>query len=315
MNNFIRYWNKNRKEIIKIIAIIAVIIIFIQLLNNLLKDTVEGSDTEKTSTIDIQKPTQSVITGEEVSEQLTEKNTNLIKEFVNYCNSKEVQKAYNLLSDDCKAEFENNINLFISNYYNKIFETEKTYSLELWISTSNTYTYRIKYYEDNLLATGGSTMNKNIEDYITIVEKNNESKININGLIKVEEINKSETVSNVEIIINSRKIYKNYETYNISVKNNTSKSILLSDGNNNKDICLVDKNDVEYLSFLNEIYSDKLYINPNQKLDIDINFNKIHDIYRIINKIKFDNIILNAQEYTNDSENVEKEQISITIDI
>ena len=171
MNKFIRYWNQNRNDIIKLIAIIAFIIIIIQLLNKMLVNSNKNkTEIQNETTIkDVKKPTQSVITGQKVSKAQTEENTNVIEQFVNNCNNREFEKAYALLSDECKAEFNNDINLFKSNYYNKIFDKAKTYSLELWLISQDTYTYQIKYYENNLLATGGSSMNNNIEDYMTIV--------------------------------------------------------------------------------------------------------------------------------------------------
>lgn len=306
MNKFIRYWNQNRKKIIIIIAVIAFIIILIQIINSILAN---GAKTEINSERkDKTKPSQSVITGGEVPERITDNNTETIKQFVNYCNNKEYEKAYNLLSDDCKAEYNNNINLFINSYYKTVFTNQKTYNLELWLNENNTYTYKITYVENNLLATGGTNINNNIEDYITIIKQNNENKININGFIKKVDINRTQTANNIEIIINSKKVYKSYETYNITIKNSTSKNILVSERKDNSDICLVDKNDVEYQSFLDEITTENLSVKPGQEKNITIRFNKLYDLYRTIEKMQFKNIIT-------DTESPNKEKISIAVNV
>lgn len=313
MKNFIRYWNQNRKKIIIIISIIAFIIILIQTINYLFKTMTKEHST--TTNGDKTKPIQSVITGKEVSESKTDENVKTINDFVIYCNNKEYENAYNLLTDDCKEEFNNNINVFIQTYVAKIFTNSKTYELDLWLTEENIYTYQINLYEDNLLATGGSSINSNIQDYITVVNQNNENKININGFIQKKSINKSKDVNGINIAINSKKVYKNYETYNITVKNQTDKTILLSRKQNSKDICLIDNNNVEYNSFLNEISNENLILNAKYEKSVNIRFNKIYDLYRKIEKVKFNNIILDYEKYLKDSNenNIEKVEIEISI--
>ena len=313
MNKLVRYWNQNRGKIIITIAIIAFIIILIQIVNSIL----ENSETKgnENATVDYTKPVQSVITGEVVSEERTMENTNIIKEFVDYCNQKEYQKAYELLTEDCKKEFSNNINTFINNYYKKVFTTKKTYSLELWLNVSNSYTYKIKYYQDNLLETGASNLNQNIEDYITIIYENNEERISINGFIQAKTINKSQKLNDIEIMINSKKVYQNYETYNITIRNFSNKTILISDGNNNEDIYLLDRRDVKYSSFINEIPVDNLSLKSGYEKSINIKFNKMYATYRTIEKIEFNNIILDEEKYSSEAnkENIETIKMSIEL--
>lgn len=313
MNKFIRYWNQNRRKIIIIVAIIAFFIILIQITNSFLKNS--NNDTTQKNQIDKSKPIQSIITGETISEEKTDTNVNLIKEFIDYGNSKQYQQAYELLSDDCKAEFNNDVNIFITNYGNKVFETNKTYKLELWLTASNLYTYQVTYYEDNLLATGGSNINKNIQDYITIEIKGEEEKLNINGFITKKEINKSAKTDDIEIVVNSKKVYKSYEKYNITINNYSDKTILLSEGQNGKDICLLDKNEVNYNSYINEIINSELIVESKSQKDINIKFNKIYNVYREIEKLKFDNIIADYDYYTNNksAEDIKKVEIEVEI--
>lgn len=296
MGKIIRYWNQNRKQIIIVIAIVAFIIILLQVINNLLKPNNNYTNNINQSKVtDLQKPTQSIISGQSITETVTKDNTEIIKNLVDYCNNNQTQKAYELLSDDCKEEFNNNINTFINDYYNKIFATKKTYSLELWLSEAGSYTYKITYYEDNLLATGGVTTNNNFEDYITIINQNGERKLNINGFIKKQEINKSQTANNIQITIKSKKVYRSYETYKVAIKNNNTNTISISDGENSEDICLLDKNDTKYVAFLHEISNYNLILNSNRETELDIAFNKIYSPYRVIEKMQFSNICLNQE--------------------
>ena len=164
------------------------------------------------------------------------------------------------------------------------------------MSELNNYTYQIKYYEDNLLSTGGSNLENSIQDYITVINQNGEEKININGFIKKQNINKSLESNGLTIVINYGKIYKDYEIYNVTIKNNNSNSITISDGNNDKDICLLDKNDTKYPCFLNEFAKYMLSIKAGQEWNSDIRFNKIYDTDRIIDKVQFNNIKVGDNE-------------------
>ena len=308
MNKIIRYWNQNRKQIIIVIAIIAFIIIMLRVINNLAKQINNGNNSiNSTSKVtDLQKPTKSTITGQSVPELTTKENTDIIKNFVDYCNNNQTQKSYELLSNDCKEEFNNNINVFINDYYNKIFQTKKTYNLELLYTESGSYTYKITYYENNLLATGGTSINDNFEDYITIINQDSERKLNINNFIKKQEINKTQTINNIEITVKNKKVYRSYEQYKIAIKNSNSTSIVLSDGKNNEDICLLDKNDTKYVALLHEIPEYNLSLGAGRTIELNISFNKIYAPTRVIEKIQFGNITINQETNT---------KISITIKI
>lgn len=300
MIKLLRYWNQNKRKIIITIAVIAFVFILIRVANEIVKaqnssKTNNNENINQSKVTDLQKPTQSIISGQSITETVTKDNTEIIKNLVDYCNNNQTQKAYELLSDDCKEEFNNNINTFINDYYNKIFATKKTYSLELWLSESGSYTYKITYYEDNLLATGGVTINNNFEDYITIINQNGERKLNINGFIKKQEINKLQTANNIQITIKSKKVYRSYETYKVAIKNNNTNTISISDGENSEDICLLDKNDTKYVAFLHEISNYNLILNSNRETELDIAFNKIYSPYRVIEKMQFSNICLNQE--------------------
>ena len=314
MNRFIRYFNQNRKKIIIGMAIIAFIIIIIRVIDSIYANI--NKNTNNNVIKNSLEPTKSIITGENVSENTTNENKKEIEKFVNYCNNKKYEDAYNLLTEDCKSEYSNDSNIFKHNYVEKVFKTPKTYGIELWLTNNSEYTYRIIFYEDNLLATGGQNLKNNYEDYITVTNKNNEKKLSINGFIKEENINKSKIESNVEIIINSKLIYNSYEKYNLTVNNKTGKTIILSVSNNNEDICIIDDNNVVYNGILSEISQDLLIIRPNSSRNLNIRFEKIYNTYsRKINKIKFKNIIMDYEGYIQNTNETNIEKVEIEIDI
>lgn len=315
MNRFIRYWNQNRKKIIITVAIIAFIIIIIRIINGLYAQ-LNNKKTIQNKANDTLEPTKSIITGEIISEEVTKVNTNEVENFVNYCNNKEYSKAYELLTDDCKAEYGNDINNFIQQYIKKIFSKDRTYEIELWLVKNNEYTYRVTFYENNILASGGSNISKNFEDYVTITNREGITKISIDCFIRKENIKKSIDKNNIEIIVNNKKVYTNYEVYNITVKNKTSNNIMLANISNNEDICLIDEKKVKYEFIQNGTTQEDLVLNTMQEKNLNIRFSKIYSTYsREIEEIEFNNIISDYERYKKDSkdETIQKYVIGVTI--
>ena len=73
----------------------------------------------------------------------------------------------------------------------KYLPSPMTYQLELWYAAASTYTYRITYFSDNLLATGNATPTNTKDDYITIISSRDGDKLNINNFVEKEEVNNS----------------------------------------------------------------------------------------------------------------------------
>ena len=315
MNRFIRYFNQNRVKIIIAILIVAFIIILIQAINNILKEMQTEEEPTEPVIQDSSRPVESVITGEELTEETTDNNLNVIGQFVGFCNNQEYENAYNLLSQDCKDAVYSTLNSFVTDYCNKVFTTNMSYNLELWYNASNAYTYRILYFENNILSTGNINPTNNIEDFITVTESEDGYKLNINNFIERETINKSQNIEGTEITItiNDRYIYRSYERYTITVRNNTDKTILLSEGTNGNDICLVDSNEVEYDSIINEVSLANLELTPGVERTLDIRFYKMYNLYRTINSISFKNIILDKNTFEQDAENTQRLNINIDI--
>lgn len=313
MNKLLKYWNANKRKILITIGVIVLIFVCIQIANQIVRQQNLSKQNEQ-NTInkvhDIKKPTQTVITEQKLSTKTIENNTQLIEEFVNACNEQNIEQAYSMLSEDCQEEFD--LNSFNTMYLQKIFTSLKEYRLEAWISEQNSTTYKITYFEGNLLATGGIQNETNIEDYITIVSQKGENRININSLIRVEKINKTKVLNNIEMTINSRKVYKDYEMFSIAVKNNTEKTILLSSGSN-YNICLIGENDTKYPAFLNEMLDTSLEVQARQQKEIEIRFSKIYNPYRTIKQIEFNNIILDKEKHIQNATNENSGIITMTI--
>ena len=316
VNNLIRNIRQNKKRIIIIIAMFAGIVLIVQVLNGIAKGILENRSTveDKTNmnTSSIYQPNKTILSNTTVNNISAKENTEIIDNFINYCNNGEIENAYNLLTDECKENLFNNVNSFKKNYYNKIFKEKKEYNLQSWITYSDRYTYKVRFTE-NLLATGNSNSNS-IEDYITIINSEDRLGLNINYYIGREYLNSENKINNNIIKITYRDIYKDKEVYGVKVTNNLDNDILLDSLNTTTGIQLLGDNNVEYQVLINELsILDVTVPTKNTKL-IKIKFSKEYNPRRKANKIIFSDIILDAEKHMSDPDN-EENKTSINIEI
>lgn len=284
----------------KILAIIVAIILFFSVLtaiNQLAKEKLEMNN--ETSSIsqnsNLYKPEQTVLSGTTVGKEQQEKNEKLIDNFIKYCKNGNVQEAYNLLSDECKEQiFLSDINNFSNNYIKKIFSKDKIYSIQSWINGIGN-TYKIKFTED-ILATGNVQASA-IEDYYTIVRKDNEYKLNISNYIGRTTVNKTGQKENIKITIISKDIYKDYIIYNFMIQNNTNSNIMIDSKEHIDSTYLKNESDNKYPAYIYEIEDSRLIVNAQTSKKISIRFNKTYFNKLQMTALVFDDVIANVEEY------------------
>lgn len=313
MNNMIRFWNQNRKGIIASVIVIVFLIVIVQILNEITKKQMNEKQ-EKTENLRIEEmnlPSRSIITGEKVSIEATKTNTSLIKEFVNMCNNKEIDNAYELLTDDCKEANFPTKQLFIENYYNLIFLNKQNFDIENYYNDSEIYTYKIKYYVDSLST--GNISNNSYTDYITVNEMSNKGKLNISNFIKKEKIDSYEEKDGIKITVVSKNIYLNYEKYNVIVENKTGKEIMINTNEKRETINIQTQNGIKYGANMTDISNNLLKIEPYMSRNYIMRFNKNYNPDIDIDSVNFEDIVsdYNRDIYTPE----DKERIKIKINI
>lgn len=306
MNRIRRFFNQNRRTIFVVIIFIVFFIIIIQLLNK----QAEKSLKEQKAIANIQtesKPNKSAISGYETNENIYATYKNIISNFVEYCNNKEVQKAYELISTDCKEELYPTVQDFKESYYDKIFKNKRTFSMQNW----DGQIYIVRYTED-ILASGKVNGNTTIQDYVTIISENSQLKLNINSYIGKEIINKEENQNNIKIKIVQKRSYMDYEIYDFEVENNSGNIIILDTLINSNSTYLTDANGTNHYSINNEITKESLMVKNKYKNNISIKFDNPYISDRKIKSVTFGEIaVYNAK---NISEDLEK-TINYTIEI
>lgn len=301
MYKLIRFYNQNRKKILKTILIIVFIIGGIQLLNYFSKtntnsnygNTEQNSNKNKIAQELISD--KSPISGQSISSSKLKNDTEIIKDFIEKCNNKDINSAYELLTEECKELMFPTVQDFYNIYYMNIFNEEsRIYTLENWY----TNTYQVKFSED-ILSIGKLDGDGTKQDYITIISENGQNKLNINSYIEREKSNKKTERKNIEITITSIDKYIDYEIYNLSIKNNSESTILLDTNDDVNSIYLVDKNNIKYYFYNNEIIENKLLIENQFTKKLQIKFNNSYSSSKKIKNLIFSKLVLDYEEYLN----------------
>lgn len=245
----------------------------------------------------VYRPSETIISGSNIDKEEYKKEENLVKTFVDYCNNKKIEDAYNLLTDECKEKIYPNVETFKKNYYDTIFTQNRECNLQSWVSEGDYNTYKVTFIQD-IMATGNYDDVKKFEDYITIVTKDSEQKINVNGYIKSKEINKTTKIEDLEVVAKSVDVYMNSVKYYLEASNLGQNTILLDNLNNIMNIRLVGSNDAEYkIDNINLSLVDLVIYKNTQNKKIEIKFKKQYGSSVEGKEIKFKKAIFDREEY------------------
>lgn len=306
MNRFMRWYNQNRKTLWKVIGIIVIVIVVIQLINHYYKvrneeelnnNQIQNATTNSSTNSNYNSvrvdDNNSVLSGDEMSSS-QEEQIKIIDTFVDYCNKGDVESAYQLLTDECKQEMYPQLDNFINSYYNETFaNSEKDVSVENW--TDNIYKVQI---HENMLATGKYSKETTKQDYITVIETEDEQyRLNINGYIERDEINKSKEDKQIKITVKYADTYMDYAKYTIEVTNNSNQTILLDDRSNVESMYIRDDNGNHYPAYTHEINSAELEVSPRETKEITIKYYSKYGSNKDINRLVFSKMILNYGAY------------------
>ena len=318
MHKLLRIYNQNRGLVIAILCTIALIIVILQILNNLVAQDREARRQNilsvtpvPTDSTAIHQNSTSVLTGEKV--QNIGQDTEVIKEFVKYCNDGEIEKAYNMLTADCKARIYPSLEYFKKVYFDRIFTDKRMYQLENWYSTRNFTTYYIRYTED-VLSSGNISAESNQGDYITVVNQGDRKELNISSYVGASNINRSSTVDGVTVTVSKIHYYMDYTVLTLKVRNNTQNAICIDTKEKTGTMYLYDTNGVKYTAALNEKSVEEFTIRRNMGVNIDIKFNKIYNPEsRDLDGLKLKDIVLNYENYISNNEVKKKIEIDVGI--
>ena len=299
MYNIKRLYNQNKKKIWRIILIVTCLFILIQVLNYLARNNIknEKDEDEITETQLINNSSfissKSLVSGNNISEDTLLDINETMDNFIEFCNTRQYEQAYDMLTDDCKENVYNTLDSFINGYCSNIFNIERIYSIENWIGK----TYKVRYTED-FLSTGIDTQGYAKQDYITFEKQDNVYKLNINNYVGKENIKKKTEENDITINVLSKNIFMTYEEYTIEVTNNNNQSILLDSMQNMQSLYLEDNNNMTYSSYNHEFTEPSLTVQAGETKEITIKFYNNYTSGRKIKYIVFSDLIMNYDKST-----------------
>lgn len=303
MNNVVRYYNQNRREIFIIIVIILLIIVLLRAVDYKLaqnKKKEVNNEQVNVMTEDINKNDKKSIISGKKNEVSGNEDIKIIKKFIQYCNDGDTQCAYDLLSEDCKKEVFPTIEYFVNNYYNNNFKMSQIANIKNWINT----TYKVDLKENNIYT--GNTDGASIQDFITVVKQANENKLNINNYIGKQSINKENNIHNMDIKVTEKNIYMSDEVYTFEIKNNNNYKVILDNLDTTDGIYISDENKMKYMAYTHELSKERLTLNSKSVITIKIKFANSYISNRKISRVTFSKVIINDDK---------NNPISITVDL
>ena len=304
LNELVRKYNQNRKKIWTIILGIVLVLVVIQILNNFAGKSLEEKNKkvleEARKQENLYNQSRSITSSQDIPEENRQKNNELIETFLKSCVDNNIEKAYELLSKECRNSlYGNEIELFKSRYYERYFGGNISYSFQAW-STDGVEIYKVKIFE-NMLATGIASNNSYKEDFYTIVKEGNEQKLNIFSFVGKMTINKKESKDNLEIMVEDVETFMEYKIYNIRVINNSDKTVLLDRMKENDSIYIENDNGIKFEVATYEILDRDLIVEDGGSKEVTI---KVYtQNRRNIKKIVFSDIVKDAEKYMENKQN------------
>lgn len=298
MHKLRRFIYQNKYQILGVLGIIAFILIIIQLMNLWARknNNSEIENRQQNTTIVNENNSgviseKSAVTGKEVSKQQLDNETTAINKFMEYCNNQDFENAYNMITEECKKQMYNSLDIFKQSYYKNVFNGEKkNFTIENWVKD----TYRVNITGD-VLATG-NVDEYSKQDYITVKQVNGEYKLNINNYIGYTEINKKTTEKNISIEVIGKNTYKDYETYTFNATNNTGSVMQLDNISNTESLYIEDSKGVKYPYYNHELTTPMITVSAGQTKEITIKFYSSYVSTKKIERIVFSNIMLKNGE-------------------
>lgn len=193
----------------------------------------------------------------------------LIGNFVNYCNKKDYEGAYGLLTNEYKGKYMKSIDEF-KKYVDSRFKTEKIYNIQNYSNFKDIYVYQIRLLDD-ILASGTTEGYRYDEEKITVKKEDNELRLALDGYIRSEEIGVRAEDSYLKMNFLRKEIFYDKVKYVVEFTNKTTNYIVLQDNTEVSEVQIQLPNEKRDMVSTN---NSNLVIMPSQKKERVLTFEK-----------------------------------------
>lgn len=182
----------------------------------------------------------------------------IVEEYVKYCNEGNYQKAFDMLSEDCrKYAFDDNVSKFMDHVLVKM-PLPKKYALQdysnIKYNGGKLYIYEIKYLDD-YLATGltNSTYTYTSEKMSFYEDEEGNIQMNVGNFIYYSDVKCISENDYLKLDVMNKTVNYSIETYKVKLTNRSNYTIVVSDGQEEDEVALKLSNEVRKLSDINDI--------------------------------------------------------------
>ena len=294
----IDFWKRNRKRILVILTIWAIVIIINTIIKNRPKNTNDIPRTTYTPETSVMDDSKSV------PKEKQQAINDVIDTYINYCNNKEYDKAYNMISDENKKRDYTSLEAF-KTYVDYVFgDKKKIYYIQSYSIIDNKYVYTVRIMDD-ILANGTSEpFYYNGEYYdgyyyyeekVILTEQDGTMKLSIGQSIDSNDTNIIMEDEFVSVKITNKVIDYDSETYSVQIDNKTSNYIVISDNTQNNEIIM----NYSGLEAKATGSNGSIIVSPNSFVVRKIKFDKYYDDGRNATSLKFGAIrVLKDYDYS-----------------
>lgn len=303
------FFRRNKIRLIVIIVAWVGVIILNQYLGH-----IDAPELPKTT----YSPHTAVMDDSVVPKRLQSPIEELIKKYVDYCNAKDYENAYNLLTDDCKKNvFSDNIDNF-KMYVDSVFDTKKIYNIQNFSNKDGTYIYTVTILNDIMASGLTNEVLETYEETMVITDNGTDDlKLSIRSYIKNENIDKMYEDDYIKINVTDVKVEYEYLTYKVTIRNKTDNIVVLEDFSVNDEIYL----DTDYgKRKRSDLLLEPIVIYPEETKNYELSFTKFFDEEAVINGLVFGDVRI-LKSYTGNEDTRQSELdnavsiYSITLDV
>ncbi len=279
------FFRKNIKYIF--IFVIAWLIVFF--VNQLLKIPQEKPTATTTFT-----PQETVIDNIRISTSEHNKIEETIKQFVEYCNNNEFDKAYNMLSADCrKYGYKNDFAEFQQHILSMMPEPRE-YNIQAYSNPeTNIYVYKVNYIPD-YLSTGMTNQNyKYATEKMTFKKVGNGYEMSVGDFYNAEDISSVGQNDYIRIEVLDKIVKYEKEIYKIRIKNRSDEIAVIYDGTEPDELTLKLNNDEDRKTD----YSQVIVLAKGEEYEYELEFPKYVDDNKISQTLCFNDVRIMRDYY------------------
>lgn len=200
----------------------------------------------------------------------------MLKEYIGYCNEGNYQKAFNMLSEDCrKYEYNDNVEKFMNHVLVKM-PVPKHYAIQDYSNTmydgKDIYVYEIKY-TDDLLATGltNSTYAFTSEK-IAFYREDGDILMNVGEYIYHTDVKSISENEYFKIDVIDKTVNYDSEVYEVKLTNRSDYTVVVADGIETEEVVLVLPSETRNRTSISDIV-----LEPRQSQTLKFKFTKYVD--------------------------------------